>query len=77
MARNSNKSFFDVRHPVFRPFWRRALLTGVCFLWALFEFSNGQIIWAVVFGACGVHLFLQFFVLFDPADYETQDKPKG
>ena len=65
------KSFFEVRHPFFRPLWRRVLVTGFCLGWALFELSNGSTIWAAVFGACGVHLFLQFFVKFDPADYEA------
>ncbi|MEQ9041800.1 MAG: hypothetical protein RIE24_26045 [Silicimonas sp.] len=64
------QGLFDVRHPVFRPLWRRVALTASCLLWALFELSNGEAFWAIIFGACGVHLFLQFFVKFDPADYE-------
>ena len=63
---------FEVRHPVFRPLWRRALLTGFCLLWAIFELWNGQTAWAALFGACGLYLFWQFFVKFDPADYEKR-----
>ena len=36
------------------------------------ELANGAAFWALIFGACGVYLFLQFFVRFDPADYETK-----
>ena len=67
------KNLFDVRHPIFRPLWARVASTGLCLAWALFELLNGATIWAAVFGACGVHLFLQFFVKFDPADYEPKD----
>ena len=66
------KSLFEVRHPFFRPFWRRALVTAVCLGWAVFEWSNDAQIWALVFGTCGVYLFLQFFVHFDPKDYEER-----
>lgn len=67
------KSLFEVRHPFFRPFWRRAAVTGVCLGWAVFEWWNGAQAWALVFGTCGVYLFLQFFVHFDPKDYEEHD----
>lgn len=67
------KDAFEVRHPFFRPFWRRALVTGVCLGWAIIELANGAAFWAILFGACGIYLFLQFFVRFDPADYETKE----
>ena len=67
------KSLFEVRHPCFRPLWRRVVVTAMCLAWALFELSNEAYAWAAIFGACGVHLFLQFFVKFDPADYEPRD----
>ncbi|MDJ0639973.1 MAG: hypothetical protein QNJ20_14160 [Paracoccaceae bacterium] len=67
------KDAFNVRHPFFRPFWRRALLTGVCLAWAVFELSNAQVIWALVFALAGGYLFFQFFVAFDPKDYEDHD----
>ncbi len=68
------KNAFDVRHPFFRPLWRRAVLTIFTLGWAVFELSHGATVWAALFGACGVYLFLQFFVHFDPADYEAKDK---
>ncbi|MCG6883664.1 MAG: hypothetical protein LJE62_07925 [Silicimonas sp.] len=67
------KTYFEVRHPIFRPFWTRALFTGVISGWALFEWTNNSQVWAMVFGAAGLYLFLQFFVFFDPAEYEKKD----
>lgn len=64
-------SLFEVRHPIFRPLWRRIAVTALCIGWALIEWSNGATIWALVFGTCGVYLFIQFFLKFDPADYEA------
>jgi hypothetical protein len=66
---------FDVRIPFFRPAWRRAALTLFCFVWAGVEFWNGSSGWASLFAAIGGYLFWQFFVRFDPADYEktTED----
>lgn len=66
---------FEVRHPIFRPLWRRVAVTALCVIWAAFEWSNGNTFWAILFGACGVHLLWQFFIRFDPADYE--EKPKS
>lgn len=64
------KHIFEVRHPVFRPLWRRILVTGLCLGWAIFEWSKGDQLWAIGFGASGVYLFIQFFLNFDPQDYE-------
>ena len=68
------KSAFDVSHPFFRPAWRRALVTGACFAWAGFEWLNGAPLWAALFAGCGAFLFVQFFLRFDPADYEPDEK---
>lgn len=67
------KSLFEVRHPFFRPFWRRALATAVILGWAVFEWVNGAQIWALVFGAAGVYLFYRFFLRFDPSEYEPRN----
>ena len=68
------KSLFEVRHPFFRPFWRRAVATAAILGWAVFELSNGAQMWALVFGAAGVYLFLQFFIHFDPVEYEKREE---
>ena len=66
-------SAFDTRHPFFRPFWRRALATAICLGWAVFEYFNDAPLWALLFAACGGYLFIQFFIRFDPADYEPKE----
>ncbi len=64
------KSLFEVRHPFFRPFYRRFIATAVVLAWAVFEWVRGAEIWALVFGTAGVYLFLQWFIHFDPKEYE-------
>ena len=66
------KSMFEVRHPFFRPFYRRFIATSVILGWAIFEWVNGAQVWALVFGTCGFYLFLQFFIHFDPKEYEKR-----
>lgn len=66
------KSAFDTRHPFFRPAWRRIAATGLCFGWALFEYLNNAPLWALLFAGCGAYLFVQFFLRFDPAEYERR-----
>ena len=66
--------FFDLRTPFFRPFWSRALVTAVCLGWALFELSTGAVFWAILFGAMGAWCAWEFFVVFDPANYEPDDE---
>lgn len=58
--------FFDVQSPVFRPVWLRLLVVVLCLGWAGFEAVAGSGGWAVLFGAAGVYLGYQFFVVFDP-----------
>ena len=66
-------SAFSVRHPVFRPLWRRLLLVGACFSWAGFEWLNGESLWALVFAGAGAWCAHQFFIAFDPKDYDQND----
>ena len=51
---------------------RRVLVCALCFVWAGVELSQGSVGWALLFAACGIYLVIQFFVLFDPADYEAK-----
>ncbi len=62
--------FLNIRHPYFRPLWVRLVITGVALGWALFEFLAGNPGWALIFGAAGGWCFYEFFVVFDPANYE-------
>ena len=66
------KRLFEVRHPFFRPFWRRALFTGIILGWTVFEFTSNSKVWALIFFAAGVYLVMQWFVFFDPAEYEEK-----
>lgn len=59
------KSAFDVQHPFFLPLWRRILTVAACFGWALFELSNGNVFWAILFAAPGAWCAHQFFFAFD------------
>jgi len=58
--------FFDVQLPMFKPLWLRLLIVVFCCGWAVFELLSGGVFWAILFGASGVYLGYQFFVVFDP-----------
>ncbi|MEM9369447.1 MAG: hypothetical protein AAGD07_26020 [Planctomycetota bacterium] len=48
-------------------------MTAMILGWAVFEWMSGAQAWALVFGTAGFYLVLQFFVNFDPKDYERRD----
>lgn len=63
----------NLRHPFFLPLYRRVLTTAVCVFWLLMELIWGGPFWAMLFGALTAYCVWQFFVVFDPANF--QDKP--
>ena len=67
-------SFLDVRTPFFRSLWRRVVATAVCLVWAVVELVTGSVMWAILFGASGLYLSWQFFVVSSSAtdDDETR-----
>jgi hypothetical protein len=65
---------FDLRHPFFLPLWRRALVVGVSFAWAIVELITGSPGWAILFAGAGGVCAYQFFVRFDPKDYAPKEK---
>jgi hypothetical protein len=67
-------NFFDIRHPFFRPLWRRIAVVAVTLGWALVELSGGNTFWAILFGALGLYAAWEFFVVYDPANYEDREK---
>lgn len=69
------KSPLDVRHPLFLPLWRRVVLVAFCLGWALMELVLGNPLWAILSGAAGAWCGYQFFVVFDPAEYQPPDDP--
>lgn len=62
-----------IRHPFFRPLWRRGLTVALCLGWALVELSWGNWGWAVLFGGIGAVAGYEFFIAFDPGNYEETD----
>lgn len=58
----------DLRHPVFRPLWRRVLLTAALIGWTVVELVYGNAFWALLIGGIGVYAAFVFFVAFDPSD---------
>lgn len=68
------KDLFNIRHPMFRPLWVRLLITGLALGWALVELATGNPVWAAVFGAAGAWCAWEFFVVYDPANFEPPDQ---
>ena len=68
----SKRAWFDVQLPALQPLWLRVAIVTVALGWALFELSNGNVFWSVLFGAAGLYLAYQFFVVWDPKDPEEK-----
>lgn len=65
----SGRGFLDLRHPWFRPLWRRVLVVAICLGWAAFELAGGAPFWAILFGAAGLYAAWSFFVAWqDPPE---------
>jgi len=45
--------FFDLAIPFFLPVWRRILAAVVPILWAMVEFSGGEVFWGLIFLGLG------------------------
>lgn len=52
-AQPSKPKLFDLAVPFFLPVWRRVLAATVPILWAMFEFSTGEIFWGLIFLGLG------------------------
>lgn len=61
----------DLKHPFFRPLWRRIAIVVICLAWASFEMVNGSSIWGLVFASMGLYCAWQFFIVF----YSVQNTP--
>ena len=60
------RPLLDLRHPFFRPLWRRVAVVAVCLGWGGFEFATGSTFWGVIFVGLGAVCAWQFFLTFDP-----------
>ena len=70
----ARRSALDVRVPFFRPLLPRLIVVAVTLGWTAVELAGGNVFWAVLFGAAGLWLAWEFFVVFDPANYEKKDE---
>ena len=62
----SRRNWLDVQSPLFQPIWLRVLIAGFCLIWSLVEFRGGAVFWGFLFGAAGLYLTYQFFVVWNP-----------
>lgn len=63
---------FNLDTPFFRPVWVRVLTLVAAFGWALWELSNGAVVWAIVFGVLGAVAAWQFYIV-DWSKYDAED----
>lgn len=64
----------DVRHPFFRPLWRRIATVAFVAAWLGIEIAAGSLWWGLLAAGIGAYLVYEFFIAFDPEDYV---KPGG
>jgi len=57
------RKLIDLEHPFFKPVWVRIAVVAVCVLWGLFELSQGNGLWAVVFIGMGAICGYRFSVI--------------
>lgn len=62
-----------LRHPFFRPFWRRVATVGAVCIWAALELWGGNTGWAVFAAVIAALCSYEFFVLFDAKNYGDDD----
>lgn len=60
-----------VRHPFFLPRGRRVATVIATGAWAALELSLGNPGWAMFFGAIAGYCAYEFFVVFDPENYQS------
>mgnify|MGYP006919623507 FL=1 len=66
-------TFFNLRLPFFRPMWRRVATFLVAAGWAIVELISNSPGWALMFGAAAAYTAYEFFIIYDPTNYENQD----
>lgn len=64
----------DMQHPWFRPVWRRVLMVAICAAVALWDLSNGDYVWALIFGGMACYAIYIFFIAWGK---DSPEKPDG
>ena len=62
-------NLLGIRHPFFRPLWRRVATVAFALGWAVVELIGGHLVWAGLFGGIGLYAAWEFFAVYDPANY--------
>ena len=65
-------TFFNLRLPFFRPMCRRVATFLVAVGWAIAELISNSPGWALMFGAATAYTAYEFFIIYDPANYEDK-----
>ena len=68
------RAALDVRVPFFRAAWRRALAVAFMLGWVGVELAWGNVLWALLAGGIAAYLIWEFFLSFDPRNYESADE---
>lgn len=60
----------DRDSPFLRPLWRRIALVAFCVAWAVWEWWNGETMWAMIVGAIAAYGAWTFLI-----DYDSKRSP--
>ena len=60
----------ELRHPFFRPLWRRITLIAVLAGWTVVEATAGNAVWALLMAGIGIYSSYVFFIDFVLPDDE-------
>lgn len=68
---------WNVKTPFMKPVIRRGIACGLTLTWGVVELFAGNKMFGVLFLGAGAYLVHQYFIVYDPADYEIADKTSG
>ena len=75
-SRNLKRDPLGLHSPVFRQLWRRVAIVGLCFGWSLLELYWNSPFWFILFFALAIYLAYEFFVKFDPENYQENSSER-
>jgi len=62
----------DFNDPFYKPLWLRIAIVALAAGWGVFEFSNGNNFWGVVFVGAAGFAFHGLFIAFNPREPERR-----